>query len=216
MKNTQINKIHRNQTLRFSIVVIVSCLISSACNTSTNKPADALDAQTQTKIKAAGTNISADVKFLDEAAEIYQEEIKLGVLAQKKSKNSEVKALGRMMETAHTNSLDALKNLAARKNITLPAEASYQLNAAYHELNEMQADTFDKAYCFKMEAAHNSAIEIFQRASRECVDTDIKKMAAGMLTDFDTHLYHVVSCLNKLEAKENKAIAPLSLFMMKN
>ena len=187
--------------LRFCSIITVSLLVTTGCNNSTNKPADTLNTQPQSPEKSNKASIGADVKFIDDAAAIYRKEIKLGELAQKKTKNADVKALGYMMETAHTSALNDLTALAGKKHINIPDTASYELNAAYHELSEIPADKFDKAYCIKMESAHNSAIEVFERASRECIDTDIKKMAEGMLTDFDTHLYHIVACLNKLDTK---------------
>ena len=80
----------------------------------------------------------------------------------------------------HLNPLLHQFNRILKKHINIPDTASYELNAAYHELSEIPADKFDKAYCIKMESAHNSAIEVFERASRECIDTDIKKMAEGI------------------------------------
>ena len=190
------------RALWFIAAITVTCLLHSACNNSQPKPIDIrTEAEKQVQLNTDSLNKVADAKFLSSAAELYLEEIKLGELALKKGKSADVRALGHMMSIAHTNSMKDLTALALKKNITIPTQPGKTTEEAYLLMNNKPACEFDKEYCHKMESAHNKAIALFEEASENGTDADIKKMAGAMLTDFDTHLYHIVACLDKLEAK---------------
>ena len=61
-----------------------------------------------------------DSDYLIFAAEVDMKEIELGKLAQQKSTNPDVQALGKMMVDQHTKSLADLKAAATKKNISIP------------------------------------------------------------------------------------------------
>jgi putative membrane protein len=140
-----------------------------------------------------------DQQFVDKAARISLEEIKLGELAQQKSAVSEVKELGKMMEEGHRQSLDGLKALAERKSIILPSTPPQSAYEAYKNLKgKLEAD-FDKAYCEMMVSGHKGAIELFEKASRDSNDIQIREWAAATLPVLRVHLDHAVTCQMKCE-----------------
>lgn len=102
------------------------------------------------------------------------EEIKLGKLAQEKGRMSHVKELGKKMEVDHTKSLSDLKALAKSKNISLPTSTTDDANDDFKSLNEKSGNDFDKAYIEMMVDDHKDAIEIFEKASTDSDDFDIK------------------------------------------
>lgn len=141
-----------------------------------------------------------DAQFLVNAAEISLEEIQLGQLAQQKGGTAEVKELGKMMEDAHTKSLNDLKVLAKSKMITIPTSPTDDAQEAYKELNEDTGNDFDKAYADMMVNEHNDAIETYEDASEDSNDNEIKNWARTSLPGLRTHLEHSVDCQNNLTA----------------
>jgi putative membrane protein len=184
------------------LMAIATLLLLFACTNSQTNSSELVTSTGNTNyVNTDSLNKAADVKFITKAAESYLKEIKIGELAKEKGQSADVKALGEMMVLAHTHSLKDLTALAIKKNIVVPSQADKATEDTYNRLKMMPANEFDKEYCYISEMDHNRAIALFEEASEESTDEDIKKMAGNMLTDFDTHLYHIVACLNKLETK---------------
>ncbi len=68
---------------------------------------------------------------------------------------------------------------------------------AYKSLNKKSENDFDKAYADMMVSGHKDAIAIFEKASTDCNDTDIKKLGKQLLSDLRTHLDHSIDCQKK-------------------
>jgi putative membrane protein len=143
-----------------------------------------------------------DAEFLVKAAEINLEEIKLGKLAQQRSVNKDVKDLGKMMETDHDKAFGELSELALKKMITIPHENTDKINDAYDKFNKMNAKDFDKKYCDEMVDGHQNAISLFDKASTDSSDPDIKSWAAEMLPKLHEHLDHAMACQKVLDKKK--------------
>ena len=127
------------------------------------------------------------------------EEIQLGKLAQNNSLNTEVKDLGKMMETEHANAQSDLVALAAQKQITLPTSLTDDGQEANKKLMDKQGKDFDKDYCDMMVKGHKDAISKFEKASTEATDPDIRNWALAMLPGLRMHLDNFISCQNKLD-----------------
>jgi putative membrane protein len=135
-----------------------------------------------------------DAQFLVNAAEINMEEISLGQLAQQKGSANHVKELGKMMEESHTKSLAELTALAQTKSISLPTSQTDNVKEAYKNLNEKSGNDFGKEYSSMMVNGHKKAIELFEKASTDCTDPDIKAWAAATLPILRTHLDQAMVC----------------------
>ncbi len=157
-------------------------------------------AEDKNEAKMEGTNNEADAQFLVNVAEINQEEISLGKLAQQKGSMADVKDLGKMMVEAHTKGMKDLSELAMKKSISLPEAKTDDVNEAYKEMNEKSGKKFDEKYCEKMVDGHKDAISKFEKASTDAVDPDIKMMATNMLPDLRKHLEMAEMCKKKCEA----------------
>jgi putative membrane protein len=143
-----------------------------------------------------------DAEFLVKAAEINLKEIKLGKLAQQRSSNKDVKDLGKMMETDHDKAFGELSELALKKMITIPHENTDKINEDYDKFNKMNAKDFDKKYCDEMVDGHQDAISLFDKASTDSADPDIKAWAAEMLPKLHQHLDHAMACQKVLKDKK--------------
>jgi putative membrane protein len=138
-----------------------------------------------------------DAQFLVNAAEINLEQIQLGKLAQQVGRTTHVKELGKMMEDAHTKSLNDLTALANSKMITIPASPTDNTKEEYKKLNEKSGNDFDKAYADMMVRSHKDAIEIFEKASIDSYNTDIKNWASLALPDLRSQLDKSIDCQEK-------------------
>ena len=148
----------------------------------------------------ANEEMEDDADFLIFAAEMDMKEIELGKLAQQKSTNPDVKALGKMMVDQHTTASATTKALAAKKNITLPMSLTEKGQEAYKDMNDKTGHDFDEAYADKMVDGHEKAISKMEKASEKAADADIRMWAANMLPTLRTHLEHAKMTKEKVKA----------------
>jgi putative membrane protein len=181
------------------LISIVSLGITSCSDNAKTEDSKEV-AEDKNDAKMDGMKDEADAQFLVNVAEINQEEISLGKLAQEKGSVTDVKELGKMMVDAHTKALADLSELAMKKSINLPEAKTDDVNEAYKEMNEKSGKKFDEKYCEKMVDGHKDAISKFEKASTDAVDPDIKMMATNMLPDLRKHLEMAEMCKKKCEA----------------
>lgn len=180
-----------------SATLVASILLVASCGSS-QKPEDAKDvAEEQNEDMFDNNKQEEDAQFLVNAAEINLEGIQLGQLAQQKGGTAEVKELGKMVEDVHTKSLNDLKRLANSKMITIPTSPTDDAKDAYETLNEKSGNDFDKAYADMMVSEHEDAIDVFEEASTESYDADIKNWATVSLANLRTHLNHSIDLQKK-------------------
>lgn len=152
-----------------------------------------------TKSVPTTSTLKTDARFLAQAAEINLEEIQMGQLAQKKSVSTDVKELGSMMEKAHTQSLSELTTLANKKGITLPTSLTEDGREEFKELNNKSAKRFNEEYCEATIKDHKKAIELFEEASEDAMDSEIKAWALATLPVLKMHLANAKACKEKCE-----------------
>ena len=158
------------------------------------------DANEQNLDTEATDSLEDDSQFLVDAAEVDMKEIELGTLAQTKSTNADVKALGKMMVDAHTMASTETKALAAKKGITLPAALTEKGEDARKDLNDKTGTDFDKAYADDMVDGHEKTIKKIEKASEKAKDPDVRAWAAKMLPELRKHLEHSKMVKDKLDA----------------
>lgn len=182
-------------TLAWATVLVMT--MSVACS-SHPKPEDSKEiAEDKNEAVMEDKKDEKDAQFLVNAAEINLEEISLGQLAQAKSGMKDVRELGKMMETEHTQALADLKALADKKSITIPTSNTEKGQKAYNDMNEKTSKDFDKDYCEAMVKGHKDAIDMFEKAAMDCKDADIRAWASSMLPSLHKHLEHATTCEEK-------------------
>ena len=185
MKNSK----HITITLLLTVLGIVTFMGTSSFSSLRKK----------SKSVVVTTIEKTDAQFLASAAEINLEEIQLGQLAQKKSTMMDVQELGKMMETEHTKSLSDLTTLASKKGISLPKSVTSEAKEEYKELNNKSEKKFNDEYCELMIKGHKHAISLFETASKDSKDSEIKAWAAATLPALRMHLEHAKMCKTKCE-----------------
>jgi len=131
---------------------------------------------------------SEDRGFLTRAAESGYLEVDGSKLALKKSQNAKVKQFAQKMVDDHTRVGQQLQALAKQKGFETPKEPSLVQSAKLKAL-DLRSDGFDEAYSDEIGvAAHEDAVELFDKATKESNDPDLKRFAADTLPALKRHL----------------------------
>lgn len=186
--------------LSYVVMMAAAGLMFQACHSNTDSTAAA---DSVNKVKDTTTNGSAgiavvadDAKFAVDAANGGMTEIELSKLATTKAQNAEVKKFADMMIMDHTKAAEELKGIAQTKNITLPDSVNADSKQAIADLSKKSGADFDKAYVDKMVSDHKSTVDMFESASKNLKDPDLKAFADKTLPVIKGHLDHI----NKIQA----------------
>ncbi len=143
-----------------------------------------------------------DKDFLEHAAQAGHAEIEGSKLAQSHSKNADVKAFADQMVKDHTKVGAELDELAKSKGYTPPSDPSLMQKATLKTL-DMRDDSFDEKYANQIGvSAHEDAVNLFQKASVEAKDQDIKAFAAKNLPALQHHLEMAKGLQQKVSPKK--------------
>ena len=129
-----------------------------------------------------------DAKWAVEAANGGMTEVELGKLAQQKATTDRLKNFGAMMVSDHGKAGDKLKQIAAEKNIILPANLSDKSQKNIDDLNKKSGKDFDKAYINMMIDDHKKDVDKFKKGSTDVKDSDLKNFASETLPVIQMHL----------------------------
>ena len=150
---------------------------------------------------AAGAT-DADAAFVKKAADGGMAEVALAKLAQEKASNADVKSFAATLEKDHTAANDELKEVASKKNITLPASPSKNHQALHDKLAKLSGAEFDKAYVSAMLEDHQKDVREFARVSSASGDADVKAFATKTLPTLKDHLKQVQDLSKSIGAKK--------------
>ena len=128
-----------------------------------------------------------DADWAAKVANANMTEIELSKVAQDKATSQRLKDFASMMVTDHTKAGDQLKQLAATKNITLPANLDGKSQDKLDNLNKKSGKDFDKAYTDEMLDDHKDAVYAFQKGSDNLKDADLKSFATQTLPTIQMH-----------------------------
>lgn len=179
-------------------LLFVGCIcIFSACNSGTTKEDtvdsakdvnDSMMSNDTSNMTPAAPVTEADANWAVDVANAGMTEVELSKVAKDKATSQRLKDFANMMVTDHTNAGDQLKQLAATKNITLPAALSDDSQKNLDKLNKKTGSDFDKTYTDMMLKDHKDAVDKFQKASNDLTDADLKNFATQTLPTLQMHL----------------------------
>ncbi len=131
----------------------------------------------------------SDEAFMKDAAHAGAAEIQASKLAVSKAKSADVKTFANAMIADHTKVADELKALAAKKNVKLPDEPSIGQKAELKLIDAGDNDKFDERYAKHFGVkAHEDTIKLFEEASRDAKDPEVKAWATKTLPGLKHHL----------------------------
>jgi len=145
------------------------------------------------------SGMTAPEGFMTEAARGGMAEVELSRLATTKSQNAEVKKFANQMIQDHTNANTELKQLAGKKNVTLPTELDAAHKATKDKLSGLAGAEFDKEYVSAMVADHEKTVALFQSQASGGTDADAKAFAAKTLPKLQGHLDMIKAMQGKMK-----------------
>jgi putative membrane protein len=149
---------------------------------------------------STNTNRLTETDFMVRAANSDLFEIQTGRLAAGKGMTDEVRALGQHLVTDHTASSTELKALANQKNITIPDSLSVDKRTIRIRLAGKTGKTFDQDFATTQVTAHDEAISLYQQATQELQDPEIKAFATKTLPILQMHREHAVQVKTTTDA----------------
>jgi len=190
--------------IAFSIVAVQSC--GGGAKNDSKETADSINEEKapenmdDDQVAATPLSVSEeDAKFVTEAANGGMAEVELGQLAQQKAQHADVKAFGEMMIKDHSKANDELTALAQAKNITVPATVGAEQQKVKDDLAKKTGREFDKAYIDEMVEDHEKDVKLFEDASKNLKDAELKAFVDKTLPTLRTHLEHSKSVKDKLK-----------------
>ena len=143
---------------------------------------------------------SKDKSFITDASEAGNAEVEKANLANKTSSDLDVKSFAEMMVTDHTKAGDELKTIAQGKGVEVAKGPGTMQKADIELLKAKSGKSFDKAYAKQAVSDHKKAVALFEKASTDLDDADLKAFAEKTLPTLKHHLEEA----EKLEAKFTK------------
>ena len=158
-------------------------LLASACSSgpaTTDDPVAAARAQNDHKIDDAGITKKqrADADFLVKAAGNALLEQELAKLAQAKAATVALRAYGPQLLQSRLDMLQALRALAAAKQLAVPADMGPDEQAAYHEASRLAGLALDKKLMKTVVRALKQDRDAFGTMGKDAYDGDIRAFAA--------------------------------------
>jgi len=175
------------KTLQIFTVMILFAVCGAACNNTNRRTADDSVEQAQGVNETTAMVNEKDGDFAVKAADAGLAEVELGKLAQEKATDPRVKDFAQMMVNDHQKANDELMTIATRHNITLPPVISKDQADKQRKLREKSGAEFDKEYIDMMVKDHNKVVSLFEDASSDAQNADLKAFASKTLPILKKH-----------------------------
>lgn len=130
-----------------------------------------------------------DRKFIEKAAESGMFEVQVSQLAATKATDANVKSYASMLVDHHTAANNELIQLANGKRVELPAAPPRAMRRDLEKLGKKSGAEFDRDYVREIGIkAHEKDIRLFEQASKDVKDPQLKAWAAKTLPTLREHL----------------------------
>ncbi len=130
-----------------------------------------------------------DRKFIEEAASSGMFEVQVSQLAASKATDANVKSYASMLVDHHTAANNELVKIANAKGVELPAAPKRALRNDIEKLGKKSGAEFDRDYVRNVGIkAHEKDIKLFQKASKDVKDAELKAFVDKTLPVLQQHL----------------------------
>ncbi|AHF14356.1 DUF4142 domain-containing protein [Niabella soli] len=172
-------------------IFLLTTIFFWSCNQQPKTPVAEADSANNVKQDSAANNLTVTVDsmsaaFLVRAADNELREADLATLAEQKATIPTVKSFAKMLAQEHQQLNESVKELAGKKNITIPPMSDDQ--KTMNKLSTRQGSTFDKDYINEVIDGHKDAVKRFEDAVKYAQDPDIKAFADKTLPHLQEHL----------------------------
>ncbi|RYF96952.1 MAG: DUF4142 domain-containing protein [Chitinophagaceae bacterium] len=186
---------------RFMIIPMIAAISFASCNNEGSQTTTTIDStpdngadirgagtSTTDTVNSAGSTDEASSDFLKKAAEGGMVEVEAGKTAREKGLDGSVKNFADMMVNDHTGANGEVKNLASKKNVTLPTDLPAEKKESAGKLSQKTGKDFDKAYMDMMVKDHKATIDLFEKAQKDSKDDEVRSFITTTLPKLKTHL----------------------------
>ena len=132
-----------------------------------------------------------DRRFVTKAADGGQAEVQLAQLAAQRATNAEVKSFAQKLVDDHSKVNSELMSLASQKNVKLDTDDDK--DRAYKRLSKKSGSEFDQEFVEHMIDEHEKDIKMFEKASNDAKDTEIRSFASKHVGHLREHLQQAQS-----------------------
>lgn len=155
----------------------------------TTPAARGASSQPRIYLAQAGAVSAADVEFVSSAASAGTLEVEASRVALEKSKTPAVRNFAQKMIDEHSQVGAELRALNVASSVGNVAAMSPKEGAQLRKLKELQGREFDREYAARIGvAAHQEAVNAFQKAATSSTDAQVKTFAQAKLPGLREHL----------------------------
>ncbi len=147
--------------------------------------------------------MTADSKFVMNAAMGGLAEVELGKVAASKGASDEVRQFGQRMVDDHSKANEELMRVASSKGMTPPSALDAKHQAEVQKLSALSGEKFDKEYVKMMLSDHKKDVGEFQKQASRGADPDIKAFASSTLPTLQEHLQMIQRISDKMALRKS-------------
>lgn len=173
--------------LQIFTVIVFFAVCGAACNNTNRRTADDSVEQAQGVNDTAAMVNEKDADFAVKAADAGLAEVELGKLAQEKATDQRIKDFAQKMVNDHQKANSELMAIATRHHVTLPPVASKEHTDKHRKLREKSGAKFDEEYIDLMVKDHDKVVSLFEDASSDIQNADLKAFASKTLPVLKKH-----------------------------
>ena len=192
-----------------AIFGLFAAVCLSGCGNNDNTSSSETNQPTPPKTTDRSTASTADnspENFLKKAAIGDMTEVRLGELAKSRASSPEIKQFAQQMVDDHSKHLDQVKQLAAKKNVTLPNAIDPQEQGDMSKLEKLNGAEFDQAYAKDMVQDHTKDLSEYEQQAKTQQDADVKSLAEQTVPTLKHHLQMARDMNDKLMKSSGQAM----------
>lgn len=140
-----------------------------------------------TAVTAQSSLTKKEIKVLKKTHEISMLAVKIAELAPTHALNIETKAAAQRLMEDYQKVRQNVEQLAAKKNITLPAEICDKSRKIFNWYDKKQGKDFDKAYLKGASRVNKGGICKINKLSKHTDDSDLKDWANQLRSTLEMH-----------------------------
>jgi len=172
--------------LMLPLAIIAGIIVADGCRNHSTDPKEVAEDNNAAKFRSRASE--RDAQFVVDAYSSGLEEIRMSEDAKAYAYTSDVKNFAGNMISAHTGLNEKLEALAAGKQISIAKDLTKDQLDKIAALNNKKGKEYDEAYLDKVIDAHKDAISLFEKASTDATDEEIRAVFNSALPELRNHL----------------------------
>lgn len=184
-------------TFFLSVMALVSaCLMMTACGNSEENSKKEAEKENEAKFDKPSEK---DAQYIVDAYAASLYEVRMADTAKKYAVTQDAITLADAVLQAHTNMSEQLRSLATAKQVSLPTDITPAQNDKLSKMTKEKKIKFDKDYTDWVVSDHKDAVSMYEKASQDAGDTDIKGWFTTTLPELRKHLDAATATKDKVK-----------------